>query len=381
MRATSRFLYLSSSSAKTKLKWDSKKRVLIRPPHPRNAFQGKYNLDRLVSCYPALGQHVIIGPTGRPTVDWADPVAVRALNTSLLVADYGVNPKYADILPPNALMAGVPGRADYVHHIADRLQEDNGGAEIPKGRNVIGMDIGTGASCIYPLIATSIYGWSMIATDINRASIESAQAIVESNNHQDKIEIRHQLSDTSIFNGILKKKPVERIDFAMCNPPFYPSKEAFQAENARKIEGLAKSKMKRGFNIGSNELPDNTSTDSEVSSNNFGGTDTDLWCDGGEMAFVKRIYTESTRYWNKCLWFSSLVSRKKNLNKITKLFKKGGGGKKGKGVEMVHRIAIGRKEATILMWTFMDEDARRDWAKNRWNNREDNNELEVIRIQ
>ena len=98
---------------------------------------------------------MIIGPTGRPTVDWADPVAVRALNTSLLVADYGVNPKYADILPPNALMAGVPGRADYVHHIADRLQEDNGGAEIPKGRNVIGMDTGTGASCIYPLIATS----------------------------------------------------------------------------------------------------------------------------------------------------------------------------------------------------------------------------------
>mmetsp|Transcript_14486 Transcript_14486/g.26261 ORF Transcript_14486/g.26261 Transcript_14486/m.26261 type:complete len:122 (-) Transcript_14486:1148-1513(-) len=67
-------------------------------PHPRNSFQGTYNMDRLVSSYPLLGPHVILGPTGRPTVDWADPTAVRALNTAILAVDYGVNPNYSDSL-------------------------------------------------------------------------------------------------------------------------------------------------------------------------------------------------------------------------------------------------------------------------------------------
>ena len=48
---------------------------------------------------------------------------------------------YSDILPTNALMVGVPGRADYVHHIADILSKDNEGI-IPSGQHVIGMDIG-----------------------------------------------------------------------------------------------------------------------------------------------------------------------------------------------------------------------------------------------
>ena len=348
--------------------------------HPRNAFQGRYNFEHLVYSYPALEQHVIVGPTGRETVDWANPDAVRALNTSLLVAHYRVNPKYSDILPTNALMAGVPGRADYVHHIADILSKDNEGI-IPKGQHVIGMDIGTGASCIYPTIATSVYGWKMIATDINQPSLESAQAIVDSNNNQDIIDIRHQINNTSIFNGIIKKNigskkkktNIEMIDFAMCNPPFYSSREDFMAESARKMEGLRKSKMTRlGRNYASREDTGNNATsaksESVASSNNFGGTDNELWCKGGEVEFVKRIHTESTQYWNKCLWFSSLVSRKKNANKIVKRMRKvGGGGRKNQGVEMVHRIPIGRKEATILMWTFMDQDIRRDWAKNRWN--------------
>ena len=126
-------------------------------------------MDRLVSSYPLLGPHVIFGPTGRPTVDWADPTTVRALNTALLVADYGVDSKYSDRLPLGALFPPVPGRADYVHHVADALQkslsseedddddvsdDDVGDVVVPMGPAVTGMDIGTGASCIYPTIAS-----------------------------------------------------------------------------------------------------------------------------------------------------------------------------------------------------------------------------------
>ena len=81
--------FLSSSSINT-TKWKN-------THHPRNAFQGRYNFEHLVYSYPALEQHVIVGPTGRETVDWANSDAVRALNTSLLVAHYGVNAKCIQI--------------------------------------------------------------------------------------------------------------------------------------------------------------------------------------------------------------------------------------------------------------------------------------------
>jgi len=340
--------------------------------HPRNAFQGTYDMDRLVAAYPTLGPHVVLGPTGRPTVKFADPAAVRALNTALLVADYGVNPDYADLVPPHALVPPVPGRADYVHHMADALQkslaggDDDDDALVPKGSVITGMDIGTGASCIYPTIATSVYGWKMIASDINHASVTSAREIVKANGHSDLIDVRHQeVSDKSIFDGILRSG--ESIDFTMCNPPFYPSREAFQAESARKVRGLSKGK------VTPQEVDPTKSCQLEgerASSNNFGGTDSELWCEGGEVAFVKRIISESKQYWNRCLWFTSLVSRHKNLKKIENgLFSMGKQSNKGnnKQVQVVQRVAMGAgvKSSTILMWSFLDERERRDWARRR----------------
>lgn len=343
-------------------------------PHPRNSFQGSYDMDRLVAAYPSLGPHVLAGPTGRPTIKFADPIAVRALNTALLVADYGVNPDYADILPPNALVPPVPGRADYVHHIADALQKSSGDV-VPMGPVVKGMDIGTGASCIYPIIAASAYGWRMIASEIDPTSIASARGIVKSNGHDDLIAMRCQeLSNSSIFDGVLRSG--EYIDFCMCNPPFYPSLEAFQAENARKLRGLAKSRKRRMAVTPYEEVAATTSTNQweeegkAVSSNNFGGTDFELWCKGGEVAFVKRIISESKQYWDRCLWFSSLVSRKDNLDKIERsLFKLGkkNDSNEPRKVQTVHRIAMGAgvKSSTILMWSFLDEGERRDWARMR----------------
>lgn len=47
-----------------------------------------------------------------------------------------------------------------------------------------------------------------------------------------------------------------------------------------------------------------------VSSNNFGGDGSELWCPGGEVAFIRRLAEESQegRVATRCLWFSSLVS-------------------------------------------------------------------------
>jgi len=438
-------------------------------------------MNRLVSCYPTLSPHIIKGPTGRPTVNWADPAAVRALNTALLVADYNINPSYSDILPQDALVPPIPGRADYVHHIADLLQNCTSNAKIPKGSGVIGFDIGTGSSCIYATIAASVYGWRMIASDINTTSLESARKIVNSNvGHDDLIDLRHQHNKSSIFDGILEQD--ERIDFCMCNPPFYHNREEFVAENTRKLKGLAKSRgqLKKAERIKvatANALVVEASSNNfggieseliynggevrfvkqifneskmywdrtihqhnkssifdgileqderidfcmcnppfyhnreefvaentrklkglaksrgqlkkaerikvatanalvvEASSNNFGGIESELIYNGGEVRFVKQIFNESKMYWDRCLWFTTLVSRNDNLKKIKSYMreKKKRRRKTRKGdreIKMIDQIPIGagKKKSNILIWTFMDEDERRHWARSRnWN--------------
>ena len=46
----------------------------------------------------------------------------------------------------------------------------------------------------------------------------------------------------------------------------------------------------------------------------FGGTDCELWCDGGERAFVSRQIRESVNA-PPALWFTSLVSAEASLPK------------------------------------------------------------------
>ena len=94
--------------------------------HPRNAFQGSYDMCRLVTASPALRPHIIpahLSKSGRATIDFADAAAVRALNAALLKADYNVQ---GWVLPPAKLCPPVPGRADYVHLIADTLSHSAG---------------------------------------------------------------------------------------------------------------------------------------------------------------------------------------------------------------------------------------------------------------
>ena len=100
--------------------------------HPRNRHQGRYDVAALVEASPELGPFVLRTPGGALSIDFADPRAVKALNLALLTAHYGV--RGWDI-PEGYLCPPIPGRADYVHHLADLLARRRGGA-IPRGAAV-----------------------------------------------------------------------------------------------------------------------------------------------------------------------------------------------------------------------------------------------------
>ena len=131
--------------------------------HPRNKHQGRYHFESLKISCPELSLFVHSNKYNDESIDFFDPEAVKALNKALLKQYYKI--EYWHI-PPNYLCPPIPGRADYLHHIADLLAKSNNG-KIPKGNKIHCLDIGTGANCIYPIIGSSEYKWSVVGADID----------------------------------------------------------------------------------------------------------------------------------------------------------------------------------------------------------------------
>lgn len=139
--------------------------------HPRNRHHSRYDLATLCQVNPELRQFLTLTPAGEQSVDFANPLAVKALNKALLAHFYAV--ANWDI-PDGFLCPPVPGRADYIHHLADLLAEASG--TIPVNASI--LDIGVGANCIYPLIGVHEYGWRFTGSETSSQALSSAQAII-----------------------------------------------------------------------------------------------------------------------------------------------------------------------------------------------------------
>lgn len=299
--------------------------------HPRNLHRNSYDFDSLISCVPELKHYVYKNPYGNFTINFSIPKAVKLLNKALLEHFYGI--KNWDI-PDGNLCPPIPGRADYVHYIADLLAENH--HQTPKGFSVKGLDIGAGANLVYPLIAHQSYGWRMVGTDINKDSLKNAQHILNKNpDLSSGIELRFQKNSNFIFKNIVSSE--DKFAFSMCNPPFHDSEESVLKENLRKTKNLNTSKIKNP-NL------------------NFSGQQSELWCEGGELAFISKMIEESTVFSSQVLWFTCLVSKKENLFKLNLLLNK----LKAAEIKMIE-MSQGQKVSRILVWTFTSQSERKNW--------------------
>lgn len=282
--------------------------------HPRNRFRERYDFARLIAVSPALGPFVKVNAYGAESIDYADPNAVKALNQALLKDAYGL--QHWDI-PPGYLCPPIPGRSDYLHYLADLIS-------LKRGPSVRVLDIGTGANCIYPLIGASEYGWSFVGAEIDPVALRWAQNLVKSNaSVAGFIECRLQSSARQCFRGMIR--PGERVDLTMCNPPFHGSAAEAGEGTERKLRNL---KVRRP-------------------ALNFGGRANELWCDGGELAFVRRMILESQVYAGQCGWFTTLVSKSAHLPKLEHVLAKAGAAE----VKII-AMAQGQKKSRALAWRF-----------------------------
>ena len=286
--------------------------------HRRNLHNNGYDFARLIADTPELEAVTTLNPSGQPTIDFKDPQAVRKLNQALLKTHYNID--FWDI-PAQYLCPPIPGRVDYIHHLADLLARDNG-KEIPRGPAIQALDIGTGASAVYPITGQSAYGWHFTGTDIDPAALKSAQLICDRNGLN--VSLRHQANSTDIFRGVIK--PGDMFHVTMCNPPFHASAVEARKGTQRKWRNLGQGR--------SNTL-------------NFGGQDAELWCDGGEFKFISRMITQSIQHADQCLWFTSLVSKKDNLRPLANILAKA----KVADVQIVE-MAQGQKQSRFIAWTF-----------------------------
>jgi len=297
-------------------------------------------LPRLIQADAELGNYVGVNAHGEPGIDFANPLAVKALNRAILKDSYRIQ---AWDIPPQHLCPSVPGRADYLHYLADLLAGMNRGV-IPAGKTVQVLDIGTGANCIYPLIGASEFGWYFVATDISPAALKNAQAILAANPALARlITLRWQPAPAAILSGMVLSD--EWFDLTLCNPPFHASPAEARAGTQRKWQNLGKPE---GGQAGSPGL-------------NFGGQDAELWCPGGEQSFIRQMIEESAQIPTRCCWFSTLVSKAASLPDIYAALQR------AKVLE--HKtiaMSQGQKKSRLVAWTFLNPAQQAAWRKTRW---------------
>ena len=305
------------------MKEKHKKHHEKRKLHPRNRNRLNYEFSELKKAMPELQKHIQPNRNGEDSIDFSNAIAVKLLNRALLKHYYGIT---SWDFPSHNLCPPIPGRADYIHYMADLLSEGNFGKK-PKGSEVKVLEIGVGATCIYPIIGIVEYDWNFTATDIDEASLLSAKKIVASNEQlKDKVEFIHQENPRLIFEGVIEK--TDHYDLVICNPPFHATMEEALEGNRRKVKNLTGKKVKG-------------------EKSNFGGSHNELVYAGGELAFIRKMIKESKRHARNVLWFSSIVSKKSKLKAIYAELE---------NMEVANIKTIetgtGNKSSQIVAWTY-----------------------------
>ncbi len=291
--------------------------------HKNNLHKAGYDFKKLCARHKPLNEFTFVNAQKTVSIDFANPKAVKALNTALLLTEYPIG---FWKFPEENLCPPIPGRADYIHYLADLLS----GFKVSKNAHII--DIGTGASCIYPMLGNAIYKWRFVATDISTRTLKSAQNIIDKNKLSDVINLREQKDQSKIFIGIIKE--TDRFEASICNPPFFASQEEAIQANKRKQLGLKQDATKR----------------------NFSGNFHELTYKGGEKAFLHNYLYESSLIKIQCFWFTILVSKKENLKSMKASLVK-------LGATDIKTIPMqqGNKISRIVAWTFLSEDEQKEW--------------------
>ncbi|KIW14116.1 hypothetical protein PV08_06897 [Exophiala spinifera] len=248
-------------------------------PAPDDIYRRDVDFTALALQYPDFAKRLKFNRQ----LDFSDPESVRQLTKALLHRDFNL----VIDLPEDRLCPPVPNRFNYILFIQRLL--DTTSPDFHEGfdpdRQVIGLDIGTGSSAIYPLLACRQRPrWLFLFTEIDGKNQRYALKNTATNNLQTRIK---QLDTDASGDQLIPSTEIERfdrIDILMTNPPFYES-ESSMLESAR-----------------SKSRPANSSCT---------GAPVEMITPGGEVAFVARLVDESKRpaSRSRIQWSSAMLGK------------------------------------------------------------------------
>ncbi|XP_018573896.1 U6 small nuclear RNA (adenine-(43)-N(6))-methyltransferase [Anoplophora glabripennis] len=248
--------------------------------HPRNIYKSPPDFKKLALDFPEFRPFVKQDITGKVTVDFKDVNCLRALTCSLLKKDFSL---FVEI-PPSKLIPTIPLRLNYILWIEDLLNS------VERFNDIIGIDIGTGASCIYPLLAAKKNKWSMIATEKDTESVTCAKSNVRNNSLQDFITIV-EVKGGNLLEDVIDDKVY---DFCMCNPPFF--------SNVEELHPFFKSRKS------SRPHPKNA----------FCASVNEVVSKGGEVEFITKLINESKNLGERVKIYSTMIGQKCSLPTLKK---------------------------------------------------------------
>ncbi|KAG5346198.1 MET16 methyltransferase, partial [Acromyrmex charruanus] len=249
--------------------------------HPRNKYKRSPDYKQLAVLYPEFREIAIMDFTGRVRIDFKERRSLHVLTETLLKHDFDLHVN----IPADNLNPAIPLRLNYILWMEDLMTHSK--LEMEK---VTGIDIGTGAVCIYALLLAKIYKCQVIGTEIGKESVEHAQKCIKKNKLQDLIKIITVNSDR-IFKDVIQDNRV--YDFSMCNPPFFESED----DGFEKVEKVLP--------------PRNAPT----------GNDSELKTEGGEIGFVTKMIEESVEMGDRIKIYSTMIGKKADLTGLRQLLR------------------------------------------------------------
>ncbi|KAF8263124.1 hypothetical protein EI94DRAFT_1773028 [Lactarius quietus] len=267
--------------------------------HERNLYKTPPDFESLAHAYPALRpqsvllfhsqvshlpyagcslRSIIRAPEdGSPTIDFHDENAQRRLTQALMFRDFDIQLE----IPDDKLCPPVPNRLNYVLWLQDILSHSS--SQELQLTSIRGIDVGTGASAIYPLLACRLSpNWHFVATgNVDRNGLSERISVLPAD-------------PTGPILFPLTQDPAASFDFSMCNPPFYASAEEVASSAAAKALS-----------------PNAVCTGSEV----------EMITDGGEQGFVSRMVRESLAIGERCRWYTSMLGKLSSLIALVTLLR------------------------------------------------------------
>ncbi|KKZ62279.1 hypothetical protein EMCG_00448 [[Emmonsia] crescens] len=295
----------------------------------RNIYKNDVDFTALALQYPDFAKYL----KQNNQLDFTNPDAVQELTKSLLKRDFGL---HLD-LPDDRLCPPVPNRFNYILWLQDLVDSTSESYSdgYDQEREVLGLDIGTGASCIYPLLGCALRSkWRFAATDIDAKNLKYARDNVQRN----KLDSRIQIVENTSANALIPLKDISipelksRLDFTMCNPPFYESRD--------ELISAAKAKQRPPFSACT-------------------GAEVEMITAGGEVEFVTRMIRESVQQRDRVQWYTSMVGKFSSVATLVNILHEAG----NKNWAVTEFVQGSKTRRWAIGWSWMDYRPAADTAR------------------